>query len=525
MNCLVYLRVSTKEQAEEGYSIPAQREACLKFIQEKGWQFADEYADRGESARSADRLGLQQMLSRIKDDRSIDAIIVHKIDRLARNLEDHVAIRAVLRRQNVQLVSVVENIEDSASGRLIEGIHALMAEFYSANLAAEVKKGMLQVVKHGRWPSWAPVGYKNIREEAGGRMVAKIVPDPEKTHLIKEAFRLYAIGDYSLTELCSLLHRRGLKGKGTKKKPPAPIHKSLLARILQNKFYTGIITWDSMEFPGSHEPLVSRELFEQVQEVIRIHDQAGERKRKHPHYLRGTVFCGECGSRMSSDLAKGKYLYFYCLGRKLRNTCQQSYILVEDLEEAIESLYKGIQLPKEWVGRLTKEFENQIMEREFVSIKEKEFLTKKISKLTSEQYKLMQAFYDDAVPVNVLKSEQKRIADEIAIGNKRLEVLSARFDYSEKIMKLAMKMASCCYLAYTKARPKTRRMFNQTMFKKIFVKDRKIERVEYTEVFDHLFSTVARCNNCTEKQFLFSPSSDKLQVVGPVGFEPTTNGL
>ena len=131
MNCVIYLRVSTKEQTQtnesEGYSIAAQREACLKLIQEKGWKFIDEYADRGESARNAHRPSLQLMLSRIKKEKDVNAVVVHKIDRLARNMEDHVAIKAILKRAKVQLVSVVENIEDSASGRLVEGMHALMA--------------------------------------------------------------------------------------------------------------------------------------------------------------------------------------------------------------------------------------------------------------------------------------------------------------------------------------------------------------------------------------------------------------
>ena len=110
MNCVIYLRVSNKEQAQtdekEGYSIAAQREACMRLIQEKGWKFVDEYADRGESARSAHRPSLQLMLSRIKKQKDVGAIIVHKIDRLARNMEDHVAIKAVLKRSGVQLVSV-----------------------------------------------------------------------------------------------------------------------------------------------------------------------------------------------------------------------------------------------------------------------------------------------------------------------------------------------------------------------------------------------------------------------------------
>src|SRR4249919_2148438 len=98
------------------------------------------------------------MLRRVTEG-GICAVVVHKIDRLARSMEDHLAIRAALRHAGVQLVSVTSNIEETASGRLVEGIHALMAEFYSANLAGEIRKGMTQKAKMGGWPTKAPIGY------------------------------------------------------------------------------------------------------------------------------------------------------------------------------------------------------------------------------------------------------------------------------------------------------------------------------------------------------------------------------
>jgi hypothetical protein len=108
------------------------------------------------------------------------AVVVHKIDRLARSIEDHEAIRAALRRSGVQLVSVTENIEETASGRLVEGIHALMAEFYSANLSSEIRKGMDQKAKMGGRPTRAPIGYVNVREKIAGKEIAKVVLDPER---------------------------------------------------------------------------------------------------------------------------------------------------------------------------------------------------------------------------------------------------------------------------------------------------------------------------------------------------------
>jgi site-specific DNA recombinase len=226
VRCVIYLRVLTKEQVEkdlteEGFSIVAQREACVRRIRDEGWELVDEYVDRGESARTADRPRLRAMLARVAEDGDVEAVVVYKVDRLARNMEDHIAIRAALRRRGVTLVSVTENLDETASGRLVEGIHALMAEFYSANLAAEVRKGMGQKAKLGGYPHKAPLGYLNIREPIAGRQVAHIIPDPERAPLVKIAFDLYATGEWTVERLAEEMAHRGLRNRAaTATTPP-----------------------------------------------------------------------------------------------------------------------------------------------------------------------------------------------------------------------------------------------------------------------------------------------------------------
>src|SRR5919197_3729380 len=210
--CFIYLRVSSREQAEEGYSIPAQREACRRLIEDNSWTLVEEFCDRGESARTAGRPAFQALLKRLEEDDSIDVLVIHKLDRLARNLEDHVAIRAQLRRRNVQLISATETLEESASGKLVEAILASIAEFYSANLAQEIRKGLTEKARQGGWPSVAPIGYRNVRREGSGRRgEAFIVPDEEQAHLVRQAFELYATGDWPLNRLHEEMERRGLR--------------------------------------------------------------------------------------------------------------------------------------------------------------------------------------------------------------------------------------------------------------------------------------------------------------------------
>ena len=143
-----YLRVSTKEQAskggrDEGFSIPAQREANLRKARELNAIIVEEFVDAGESARKADRPDLVRMIEYVKTNH-IAYCIVHKVDRLARNRADDVSIHLALKEAGVMLVSATENIDETPSGMLLHGIMSTIAEFYSRNLATEVSKGMTQ---------------------------------------------------------------------------------------------------------------------------------------------------------------------------------------------------------------------------------------------------------------------------------------------------------------------------------------------------------------------------------------------
>ncbi|MDA8039375.1 MAG: recombinase family protein [Actinomycetota bacterium] len=357
--------------------------------------------DRGESARSADRPALKAMLARIAEDRDVDAVVVHKIDRLARNMEDHVAIRALFRRRGVALVSVTENVEETASGRLVEGIHALMAELYSADLANEIKKGLNQKVKQGGFPHGGPLGYVKLREVIGGRQVARIVPDPERATLITGALDHYVTGDWILQRLAEELAHQGLTNRGQRDKPAAPITWQGLAKILANPVYIGVVEWNGVQYPGTHEPIVDPEVFRRVQELLAARAARGTRERKHPHYLKGLLHCGVCGRRLSIQHSKGRYVYFFCLGQKNdpAGTCREAYLAADDLESQVEDLYRRIQLPESWAERLREEMAAEIEERQTADAAQRELFTDRLAKAENERRKLLDAYYGGAIDV------------------------------------------------------------------------------------------------------------------------------
>lgn len=281
---VIYLRVSTAAQATtstegDGYSITAQRNACHHKAETMDAMVIDEYTDAGESARSSDRPQLQAMLSRLVNERDIDYVIVHKVDRLARNRADDVTINLMITKSGAQLVSVSEAIDDSPSGMLLHGIMSSIAEFYSQNLAGEIKKGMHQKAKDGWYPGSAPLGYINVRTTRNGQEVRSIEIDPERGHLVRWAFEAYASGEYSLNQLAEALAAKGLRSRSTATRAEQSLSVSSLQRLLRSRNYIGFLKWGGVEYKGRHEPLVSIETFATVQAIMSSRVQSTERSR------------------------------------------------------------------------------------------------------------------------------------------------------------------------------------------------------------------------------------------------------
>ncbi len=356
----------------------------------------------------------------------------------------------------------------------------------------------------------APVGYKNVRDMIEGKSIARVIQDEEMAPLVRECFDLYATGNYSLAEIQKIMAKKGLRNNFSKKRPYPEFCKSSIAMLLQNRFYMGIVKYRGVEYPGLHEPIVEPAQFERVRQMLRSRDQAGERKRKHPHYLKGTVFCAECGSRLSFLIAKGKYPYFYCLGQKKHNGCSQKYVDADWVEKKIENLYRDIQLPLETVQKLKKIMEKEIVNQQASSILQRKRLIKKIEELNDKRYKLVEAYMAGAILIDILKGEQERLVNEIGLAEDQLKVIDGKHENVQELLEMAIKLAGNCHKAYLKAEGDNRRLMNQSFFKKIFIgeKGRKMKEPEYTDLFRDIFS---------------DDGLNKSNLVGVGGFEPPTS--
>ena len=476
-NALAYARVSTKEQAEKGLSIPAQLKAIREYARSHDLCILQEYTDLGESAKTANRPGFREMIKRCQKDKTVDAIIVHKIDRFSRSNIDFFAYKAILKKEGIRLISVSENIEETPSGEFIENVLVAMAQFYSSNLAEEVLKGMKEKFRRGEWPFRAPIGYKNIRDEKGH---AYIVEDKKTSYLIKQMFKLYATGEYSFASLAEEMAERGLRTRYGKHLSPERI-KSVLA----NSFYVGKMRLWGEERKGKHKPLVDEALFRQVQNVMKERKITQDRWQKRDFLLRGLLYCQNCKRRLTAEVHE-RGSYYRCPYNVNNPICKEPYIPTKHLESQIEKLYSLMGPSPRLLKILKAEIEEVQNNFKAKSSNEIQDLKRRIRENESKMDTLVDNLATKTITPEIYKKYSQRYEKEIKEARDRLAVLekdySSNFDFIDKCMILASTLSRLHRIFSFHQRKKLAR----ALFKRIWVKDKEIKKIELNPPFDFL---------------------------------------
>jgi len=475
---VIYLRVSTKEQAErggeaEGFSIPAQREAGYRKAEQLGARVVAEFVDAGESARSADRPDLQRMLRYLAAE-PISYVIVHKVDRLARNRADDVEINLAIQRAGARLISCTENIDQTPSGMLLHGIMSSIAEFYSQNLAAEIVKGTETKVRLGGTPTLAPIGYLNVRQIIDGREVRTVEVDPDRAEHIRWAFNAYATGEWTLNQLTAELAIRGLTTRPTRTRIAKPLPVNKVHEVLQNRYYIGVVKWRGVEYPGKHQPLLGLPTFERVQEVMRGHRTAGTKPHRHPRYLAGSLFCARCGSRLiysrSTSKTGARHGYWICNGRhNLKNGCQLPGLAEERVELAVVDQWQRESLPAEYAEELRQALLADLADYAAATQTEERRLRERVSAIRRERVKWAEKAMEEVVPADIARAKQVDLSMQLKQAEARLAQFSTSSLEHEQLIRTLTQLIVDCGRVYRDSDDETRRAYNQAWFERILL--------------------------------------------------------
>lgn len=401
MKAVIYARYSSHSQTEQ--SIEGQLRDNYAWAKQQGVTIVAEYIDRATTGTKDTRADFQRMIEDASK-KQFEMVIVWKLDRFARNRYDSAIYKAKLKKLGIKVVSVKENITDSPEGIILEGLLESMAEYYSANLSQNIRRGQRESIAKGRYCGGKVMrGFKVSGE-------GKLVADEKNAPAMRYVFEQTA-SNVPMTEIVDELFKRGIRTKDGK-----PLALSGLVSAVRNTAYIGQYKYKGVVVPDLSERLVDDETFYRANAVLDTRMRApAAAKAKEEYLLQGKVFCGMCGAPMIGECGRGKhgvtYHYYSCAKRKKHHTCKKKnerkdfieWYIVEQTMQYVLTPDRAARVAKAVVEEYKKEFSDTRIDD----------LEKAVKQIDREMDKLVDALIDTP------KVAHKKI-------NERLELLGVQ---------------------------------------------------------------------------------------------------
>jgi len=453
----IYTRVSSEEQID-GYSLDAQSEVSRHLCEYKGWQVVAEYSDPGRSGKTAIRPGFQAMIQDAQAGR-FDVIVVHKLDRFSRSLLDTLSYLGKLERGGVSFISATEDFDFTTPfGKLILAVLGAFAEWYINNLAAEVRKGKRQRAKSGRWNGSLSFGYttpRRVRDdlqalgeafkagavelsdysEQADRLEALLerfgdahdsmaIPCPTDRDGVRLAYTIYATGRYSLSDVA-----RELNAAGYRTITGGLFSKDTVRGMLENRFYLGMVGYvgggvgnqragrvEREWYEGEHEAIISRELFDRVQQVRHERDLRPARRRyrraANSYLLTGMLICAECGCRFRGR-ASQRVRKYADQARDRGVVCNRKPVDLhaEKIEADLIDILtgEGLAIPDDWQDRAAELAAQEAARRNRANVDDRH----KRARLTGQLERLRQLYVMGDIDDNAYYEQRAVILDDM----------------------------------------------------------------------------------------------------------------
>jgi DNA invertase Pin-like site-specific DNA recombinase len=438
MNVIIYCRVSSKEQID-GTSLESQEASCRDFAQAKDMHVLKVFIERGESAKFADRTALLALIDFCREHKGdVNALLVWKIDRFARNVADHYSIKGTLQKYGVRVVSVTEPIDSDPTGKLMEGVLASVAQFDNDIRAMRTVQGMRRRIQEGIFPWGPPLGYRSSVTNGEKKNQPDAIKEPEFT-LLKRAWTYYASGFYTQAEIGRMLDQWGVKtSRGG----------STLSQMFTNAYYKGAIVdpWSGEEFDGRHAPMVTKEQFARVQSVIRGTHHSVTHAKEHPDFpLRGFVQCEKCFHPLTGALSRGRsglYPYYVCQAASCERRGKSHR--AEEVNGEFEGFLDWVAPHPIILGEIAVDLEEEVLSIREESQAKRENIAARREKLERELQGLVRMRTRELINDSEFLTERKRVREKLdACGTKILhstvsvaEVRSKAADITTPLVKL-----------------------------------------------------------------------------------------
>ncbi|MEW5952138.1 MAG: recombinase family protein [Bacillota bacterium] len=439
---IVYTRYSSDNQREE--SITAQLRACTEYADRNGYIIIKVYTDEAKSAQTDDRPNFLQMIYDIKFNQiEADIVLVHKLDRFARNRYDSAFYKRELRKYDIRVESVLEHLDDSPESVILESVLEGMAEYYSKNLAREVIKGMKETALQAKHTGGLPPLGLDVNEDK------RYVINQKEARAVMIIFKMRDSGHGYNTIINTLNnHEECFKTKAGR-----PFGKNSIHEILKNKKYIGTYVFnrsaakssngkrnnhltkksdDIIEIPNAIPAIVPEDLFWRIQKKMSLNrklNSTGGHKAKVDYLLSSLIWCGECGQKMvgssssytvKSTKEKKKLHYYLCNNANRTNTCNNKKINKTDVEDYVMSkLTKEVFIEKAIQALAEKLYKHYIKNKHETS-GEGDYLKKELGNTSKQIENIVDAIANGGIAVQPLLEKLKSLENSKAILESRL---------------------------------------------------------------------------------------------------------
>ena len=479
MKAIILARVSSKEQ-EDNNSIPSQTRRLLEYAEKYGLEVIDTY-QLVESSTKTNRKKFSELIARIKESPEKIALVTDTIDRLQRGFRESVMLDELRSQNKIELHFVRENLiicEASNSSELLRwDMGVMFAKSYVTQLSDNVKRSTEQKRKNGEWSGLAPFGYKNIDLENGKKW---IVTDTSNSQIVISMYQWYATSSYSMKEIRQkLINEYELK-----------LAISQIDRILKNKFYFGVMHIKCNDYPHVYDPIISKTLFDEVQNV-----KAGRNKKVFkyaglPFHYRGLIRCGECGCSITPEHQKG-HDYYHCTQYKGKHGAK--WMREEELTKQLKKAFEAIQIaPEDYdaVKAILKTSHDDKIKYKSQNIAH---IQAELSKIQNRLDRLHEVYLDGDIDKESYKTkaeEYKSIRDSL---KDKLNAVDGADDKFYKMIEYFIEIGQNAPLLLESSEMEERRLLINLVLQNLTLNGDQL-RWEYKKPFDILYQTAQSQN-------------------------------
>lgn len=497
MKYFIYCRRSSEEESRQVQSLETQERELLEYASKHNLHIVEIIKESKSAKTDGNRPLFTKMLERISNGEASGLLVLH-IDRLSRNGIESGTIIKLFESARLEEIRTPSRIYASAQDMLYMDFDFVFAAHYSRNLSIRIREGNKTKLSKGEYIGCPPLGY--IYEKG------KLYPDPLSAKYVKKAFSLYSTGQYSLKQITNMLYLDGFRSRLVKGKvPKASIHTLLL-----NPVYYGVIRRAGMLYKGIHKPLVSKSVFDKVQDILQ-----GKNRSKHlTHYFlyRNYLSCAVCTCKLTATKKKEKYNYYYCTNGKNKCDEHKKYLNEPVVAKLAQGAFKGITIDKELADLAFDIYKDQFLQKQKEGISQKDLLQKQISDIDKKLDKLLSLYLSGNLAEDIFLNKQKALQNEKA--TLQVAVTQVKSVKPEKTLELLEKFKNeACELEkmFEKGNEKVRKYLLHSALWNLHIQKREVASIQYKLPYAYLEKAVKKPNLETMLSSLDSNQNKQIQ--------------